>query len=171
MKIWIYRIILIVFITLTAGFILFNSTRTGEQSASTSHSVSETIAQIVVPDFDKLQEPTRTETVEKVHVTVRNLAHSLEFALLGFWVALFLMTFKFNYGRYLLPAVLTLLSCFTIAVCDEFLQGSISGRASEIFDVYMDTLGVLIAIVVSTVLDFIVLSIFKRINKIQERKS
>ena len=171
MKIWVYRIILIVFIALTVGFILFNSTRTGEQSASTSQSLSESIAQIVIPNFNDLQEPVRTETVTKVHVTVRNLAHAFEFALLGFFVALLLMTFRFNYGRYLMPAVLTLFLCFTVAVCDEFLQGRVSGRASEIFDVYMDSLGALIAIVGAMILDFIVLKVLKRKTKSKERKS
>ena len=165
MKISTYRIILIIFIALTVGFILFNSTRTGEQSASMSQSVSETIAQIVVPDFDNLKEPTKSETVDKLHVSVRNIAHALEFAGLAFFVVLLLVTFKFNYGRYLMPSVLTLFICFTVAVSDEFLQGLVAGRASDMSDVLMDTLGVIVAIICATVLDCIVKKFLAKNNK------
>lgn len=165
MKIRTYRIILIIFILLTVGFILFNSTRTGEQSANMSQGISESIAQIVVPDFDKLQEPTKSETVRKVHVSVRNIAHALEFACLGFFVTLLLATFKFNYGRYLMPALLTFLSCFSVAVCDEFLQGIIAERASEISDVFMDTLGIFASIVCAIIVDYTVRAIIVRNKK------
>ena len=144
---------------------MFNSTRTGEQSASMSQGVSETIAQIVVPDFENLQEPTKTQTVQKVHVTVRNLAHALEFSMLGFFVTLLFATFKFNYGRYLIPAILAFLTCFTVAVSDEFLQGVIEGRASDIFDVLMDSFGVAVAIVCAVLVDYIVRIIIRNKNK------
>ena len=165
MKILTYRLILIVFIALTFGFILFNSTRTGEQSAKMSQGVTETIAQIVVPDFDNLKEPTKTQTVNKVHVAVRNLAHALEFAALAFFVVLLLSTFKFNYGRYLMPSVLALFICFTVAVCDEFLQGLISGRASDMADVLMDTLGIIVAILCAMVVDFVAIKFITKNNK------
>ena len=168
-KIVTYRIILVVCILLTVGFILFNSTRTGEQSASISHSVSEKVAEIVIPNFSELKDPTKTETVNRVHVSVRNVAHALEFAILGFFTTLLIVTFKFNYGRYLIAVAVTLFSCFTVAVCDEFLQGSILGRASDIMDVLMDTLGILVAIICAIATDCLVRLVIVK-NKKKERR-
>ncbi|MBQ7374101.1 MAG: VanZ family protein [Clostridia bacterium] len=165
MKIWTYRIILITFILLTVGFIVFNSTRTGEQSAKISQNVSEKVAEIVIPNFSEMKDPTRAETVSKVHFTVRNVAHALEFAALGFFVALLFATFKFNYGRHLIPVALSLLVCFTATVCDEFLQGIIDGRASDINDVLMDNLGALFGVLSAIVVDFIGCAVLRKIKK------
>ena len=64
-----------------------------------------------------------------------------------------------------MPSVLALFICFTVAVCDEFLQGLISGRASDMADVLMDTLGIIVAILCAMVVDFVAIKFITKNNK------
>lgn len=160
MKIWIYRIFLILCILSVVGFILYNSTRTGEQSANISQGVTQDVVQIVIPNFDKLEPPVQQEKVDWLHGIVRNLAHSVEFMAFAFFFTLLICTFKFEYGRYAIPSVVALLGSFIFALADEMLQGAFIGRGTSMGDVGMDMLGAVCGILGAIVIDFIVRRIF-----------
>ena len=155
MKIWIYRIFLILCLATVVGFILYNSTRTGEQSAQISQGVTEDIVQIVIPDFDKLEPPVQEQKIDWLHGIIRNLAHSVEFMAFAFFLTLLLATVPFQYGRYSIPIALTLLGSFVFALADETLQGGFVGRGTSMGDVGMDMLGVICGMLGAIILDFI----------------
>ena len=150
-----------------SSFVLYNSTRTGEQSAEISQGVTEDIAQVVIPDFDKLEPPVQAEKIDFLHGIIRNLAHSVEFMAFAFFLMLLLSTFKFEYGRYSIPIVLTILGSFIFAMADEMLQGAFAGRGTSMGDVGMDMLGVICGIIGAIVIDFICCRIF---SKAQNKK-
>ena len=165
MKIWIYRIFLILCLVAVSCFVLYNSTRTGEQSAEISQGVTEDIAQVVIPDFDKLEPPVQAEKVDFLHGIIRDLAHSIEFMAFAFFLMLLLATFKFQYGRYSIPIVLTLLGSFIFAMADEMLQGAFVGRGTSMGDVGMDMLGVICGVVCAVIVDFIACRMFGKNEK------
>ncbi len=160
MKTWIYRIILILCIVAVVGFILYNSTRTGEQSSSISQGVADKVIEVVVPDFENFDETKREEVSFDFHKAIRDYAHAIEFMALAFFTLLLLCTFKFRYGRYAIPLVVTLFACFIFAMADEILQGCFAGRGTSIEDVGMDMLGVAVGCVVAVIIDFVGILIF-----------
>lgn len=162
MKTWIYRTTLIFCILAVVGFILYNSTRTGEQSSSISQGVTDKVIEVVVPDFENFDEPKKEEISFNFHKAIRDYAHAIEFMALAFFVALLLSTFKFQYGRYSIPLVVTVFACFIFAMADEILQGQFTGRGTSVEDVGMDMLGVAVGCIVAVIIDFIGVLIFGR---------
>lgn len=158
----IYRIFLTICICSVVGFILFNSTRTGTQSSQTSSSLAERVVPIVAPEIIDMQDEVKEKAIYNVHVSLRNVAHVVEYALLAFFVALLTFTFKFNYGRYPIAMVITVLACSIFAVLDELLQNTVSGRMAQIGDVAMDAMGVVIGVTFALIMDFIVIRIIKK---------
>lgn len=147
------------------GFILYNSTRTGEQSAEISQGVTEDVAQVVIPNFDKLEPPVQEQKIDLLHGIIRNLAHSIEFMAFAFFLTLLLATFPFQYGRYAIPFVLALLGSFIFALADETLQGAFAGRGTSMGDVGMDMLGAICGILGAIFIDFIFCRIFGKAKR------
>ena len=77
------------------------------------------------------------EDFDRLHITVRTLAHFAEFVLLGLFATWSCLSFSPKKGWLAAPA------CFTVAtaVFDECLQKFTFGRASELLDVLADGLG------------------------------
>lgn len=162
MKLWIYRIFLIVCICSVVGFILFNSTRTGEQSSSISNSVIDKVVDVVAPEISEMETEQREKAMYNANAFLRDVAHVAEYIALAGLAALLFFTLKFNYGRYAIPTVLVCLSCFVFALCDELLQNSFSGRMAQITDVAMDMLGSAIGVVGACAVDFIGICVINR---------
>ena len=122
-------------------FVIYNSAKTGEKSAEASRGVTEIVATVIVPDFKNMTEPQKEAEIQRIHPTLREIAHSLEFCLLSFFLLLFLVSFDFKIPKYY-TALIAIALCFLVALSDEFiLQRFIQGRGSEWLDVGMDTLG------------------------------
>ena len=158
LKLWLYRIFLIICLTSVVAFIVYNSTRTKEQSTKISSDVTVSVAETIVENYDKLTEKGKLHAYEALHVHVREIAHVLEYGALCGFLALLLFTVKFNYGRFAISSVLTVLICFLVAMVDEWLQGSLFGRAMEWKDVGMDMLGCIVGVVLAIIADFILLN-------------
>jgi VanZ family protein len=76
------------------------------------------------------------KVVEKVHPVMRKVAHYTEFLILGYFTLLLFSEFKFD-KLYLC----SILFCFSIACLDELIQLFIDGRAGQILDILIDSLG------------------------------
>lgn len=132
------KIVLPILCLLTLGFIFGNSLQTSEQSAAQSSTVVDAVqdvASVIAPD-SAIANATGEE-YDKLHSIVRNMAHYLEFALLG---ALFCWTyyvFKPTKKYLYIPLIAFLI----VPLLDESLQSFVSGRGSEWKDVGLDTLG------------------------------
>lgn len=79
---------------------------------------------------------------------IRMIAHGVEFMILGILIHLYYKKVKFNKTYLLLIGVL-------VAIIDEIIQIFVPGRAFEIQDIFIDTLGYLIGLA-------LILYIFRR---------
>ena len=107
------------------------------QAASDSQSMSDKFAFLI--DF--------TENAKSI---IRKIAHFLEFAALG---ALLSNAFYFTFRKHR-PLVSFICGCI-YAASDELHQLFVEGRACRIFDVFIDSLGVISGIAFFTLLLFI----------------
>jgi len=101
------------------------------------------VAQIVAP-----QSPVATakgEDYERLHWIIRDLAHFMQFMVLGVLVGwcYFAYTTKFHF--FYLPAVVLLIT----PIVDEWMQSSVAGRAGEFADVLTDTYGAMAGLAVA----------------------
>ena len=162
MKLTVYRIVIAIFAVASLCFITYNSLQTAERSINMSNGVSEIIAEVVVPDFNKMEEAKKQEIVAEISIPVREIAHFLEFCLLAFFVSLLMFTFSFQYGRYPIAMLITVLFGFAFALFDEWLQFFVSGRGTQWLDVWIDSLGVLCGVIIGLLTDRIGMCIAMR---------
>ena len=148
------------------GYIFYNSSQTATSSSKTSMGVSETIAEIVVPDFNQKTEEEKTDIVHKINVPLRAFAHGAEFCFLSFFVTVFLRTFESEkFRRFIIP--ISTAFCFLYALSDEWHQTFVAGRGAEWLDVGVDTLGAFLGSLIAVFVSYISIKIYlKRKNKI-----
>ena len=139
MKRWILYILL----GLIVFFIWDNSMQTGGSSDGFSLLFAETFAHIV----NKLGFHGNIWTLNRI---VRKLAHLTEFTILGSVLYTILRRY-ITYGTVIKTIGLGML----IASLDEFIQLFSPGRSSQISDVLIDTVGVVIGILVAKLVYYI----------------
>ncbi len=137
------RLVLAVLILLNLVLIYGFSSEDATRSGTTSKQVTQTVATVVIKDFQEKPTTEQETIVQKMHPSVRSLAHMAEFGSLGFLVMLFVLTFRLNA---LLSAGISMLSVLVVAALDELHQQlANAGRAAQFKDVALDCLGALIA--------------------------
>lgn len=137
------KIALAVFLVLTVlwtAFIFANSLEDAAASSNKSSAVTEVVNKVASSVGIQDEIP---------HRTVRNMAHFAEFMLLGALLyADSMLVFSIKRAKsslfFLCPAS-TVVACFLLACVDELLQKLSEGRASQMSDVLLDTLGALCA--------------------------
>ena len=139
MKRWLLYILL----GLIVFFIWDNSMQTGGSSDGFSLLFAETFAHIV----NKLGFHGNIWTLNRI---VRKLAHLTEFTILG-GVSYTILRRYITYGTVIKTIGLGML----IASLDEFIQLFSPGRSSQISDVLIDTVGVVIGILVAKLVYYI----------------
>ena len=139
MKRWLLYILL----GLIVFFIWDNSMQTGGSSDGFSLLFAETFAHIV----NKLGFHGNIWTLNRI---VRKLAHLTEFTILGGVLSTILRRY-ITYGTVIKTIGLGML----IASLDEFIQLFSPGRSSQISDVLIDTVGVVIGILVAKLVYYI----------------
>ena len=138
---YLLRALLIALCVCSAGFIFYNSIQTGEESSSQSKEAVEIVQEVVGAVAPESPIATATgEDFDRLHITVRTLAHFSEYAALGFLSALLFLTYDIKRSLSLLYAVA--FSAF-YAMTDEIHQIFVPGRAAQISDFLVDTSGAL----------------------------
>lgn len=133
------RTVLCVLIVLNMAVIYLFSSQSGEQSSQTSSQVTQTVATVVVKDFEEKDIPEQQKIVEQLHTPVRKIAHMAEFGSLGLLAFLLLLTVrKWNcFAKY----GISLLYTFLYACTDELHQVFSDSRGPQFTDVLIDTSG------------------------------
>lgn len=126
-------------------FIIGNSSADGVESGETSLRVTETVAEITVKDYETMPPAEQAKVVQGLHGYVREAAHGLEFALLGFLCMMFFLSWEEG-SRPVLPGhwyryLASLGFCVLFAVTDEVHQIFVSGRAFQMLDIGIDSVG------------------------------
>lgn len=109
------------------------------QQSNKSTGLSQRITKIFVSE----------EKVEIVEPYIRKIAHLSEYALGGILFLSFFLTYDYSDKKRIL---LSLLFGTGYATLDEIHQLFIDGRAGQIKDVYIDTIGVLIGICIAMII-------------------
>ncbi|MBO4693713.1 MAG: VanZ family protein [Clostridia bacterium] len=129
------------------GVIFCFSAQDEKDSAKVSEGVVVKVAEVVYPDYEKLEEPQKKEVLDKFYMPIRKAAHFFEFFVLAGIAFVFFLTFKKLSGKskILLPL------CFSViyALSDELHQSSVAGRACRFTDVCIDSAGVLLAVLIA----------------------
>lgn len=126
------------------------SAQPAEESSELSGEIVTAILKIFVPNYDELSVTEQEQIQEKLSVVVRKLAHFTEFAVLGFFVMMYLLTFIPNIKSFDFKLFIRMLGCWAFctfyAVTDEIHQMFVTDRYSSIYDVIIDSSGVLFGI-------------------------
>ena len=148
-------------------FIFANSLENGVRSSSHSQNVAQGVQdaiEIIAPSS-----PVATATgssFDKFHAAIRKCAHFLEFALLGFSLALSCRAYTSLKSFWLLPPVLS----FLTAATDEYIQKFTPGRVCALKDVLIDFSGALAGMLVAVLCIIAVRALYKKIGK-RKRKA
>lgn len=154
------RIIFIILILATFATIFSFSNQDGTESKSVSRKVMREIVDIY-PGTNKLSEKEKNEIVEKMQPFIRKTAHFTIYMIAGIMIMGFISTFDLKWNKRI---AVTLLLGVIYAISDEIHQGFTGGgRTPRIFDVCIDSLGVLTGAV-------IVLGILMLINYIKKAR-
>ncbi len=136
------NILLPILIITCVTFIFFNSLMSGGQSLEGSSRITKAIEKVV----DTLYKGNTPEKVTYFFKTtfdyiLRDFAHFFEFLVLGILTMLYSDKFKMTFFRRFCFAILF---CILIAIIDEIIQFFSPGRAFELYDLMLDSLGSII---------------------------
>ena len=137
---------------LWCGFIFFMSARVAQDSDALSLGVAGYLLNLVTPGFGDLSPEEQFALAESINHPVRKLAHFSEYLILGMLAFNVLRqhTIKINAAENAAPKLMVpLLSwgfCIIYAAGDEFHQLFVPGRACLIGDVFVDSAGALLGI-------------------------
>lgn len=93
---------------------------------------------------------------------VRKLAHFCEYMLLGFVGVIWLDLFTKHYIKHISWPILF---CVLVAISDETLQKFVSGRSSQVTDVWIDTFGSITGVGIGLIVILIIYGIQKFIKQ------
>lgn len=149
----------------TFAVIFCFSSENGEKSGNTSRGVMRTIIDHY-PPTKHLEEKQKEKMVEDAQPVIRKLAHFSAYTLAGINLMGFWETFRnFNKSQRIGLAF----GCGVLyAITDELHQLFSAGRTARIFDVGVDSLGVLFGIGIVNFILCLVLKVSKR-NKVEDK--
>ncbi len=143
MKIHVLRGIFIILL-LGTFFIIFNfSSQNGETSGGISKKITQTILE-KSSKYNLLQEKQKDRVFHRTESIIRKIAHFSIYTAVGFLLMGLLSTYKIkNKWKVIVTVVVGVL----YAVSDEFHQSFSPGRTPKLTDVYIDTLGVILGMI------------------------
>lgn len=146
------KYILLLITILWVAFIFYMSSRNAVESMSDSSR----IVDFLVNTFNF-----RVDTINVLTTIVRKGAHFSEYLILSLLSLFTYKSFKSNKINY----SFVLLVCVLVALSDEFLQGFILGRSSEVRDVIIDFTGALTFIIIYKVIKLLTVKKVSLVNK------
>lgn len=134
--------LLLLILTLSCMAIIFyNSSQNGESSSSISTKISQQIGNQVIVDG----ESTKID-VKKINFFVRKFAHFFQFLVLAIFLSLLILSLDIPVRKGIILGFLIILA---YAALDEFHQLFVPGRTAKLSDVFIDTLGGSLGIVIA----------------------
>lgn len=147
------RIICLLFLVVSLGFVFLNSLENGVSSGKRSKEI------LVVINY--ILENVGVNPI--THKVLRKMAHFGEFILVGFWISMCMRAFT---ARILVHLSFPLFWGLFISVCDEAIQLCIPGRVSSVIDVLIDFSGIL----AGTTVAFSICMIFAIVSFIAKKR-
>ena len=150
MKKWIERnnIVLSLLLVIAVMVMIFCfSAQTGQQSGAMSGQITRWVLNLVVPGFEDFSQETQGKLCSIVGLIVRKLAHFSEYALLGFSLMLHIHQIQ-KKTLVRLPWLWAWGIGTLYAASDEFHQSFVADRGPSVFDVMIDSSGVIAGVLV-----------------------
>lgn len=139
----IFKRVLFLILLAIAFYVIYNfSAQNGEISGSLSLKVTEFIVK-VISKVKNMDEVVKLHYIEKLHPTIRKLAHFSVYTVVGFSIMGFMCTFDI---KNIIKVIISFSVGVTYAVSDEIHQYFIPGRDAKVLDVCIDSIGVLTGI-------------------------
>lgn len=139
-KFWLFLICMLIWMTVIFRF----SSEKSDRSDETSLGVGKIIAEIIVNDFEQMEEGKQFEIIESWNFMIRKTAHFCEYAILGMWsILMFLQVDISNRACALFGISL----CALYAMSDELHQYFVPGRACQFRDMCIDTAGAAVGVI------------------------
>ena len=161
-KLFALRAVLTVLCVLVYVWIFSNSLKTGEQSSSQSQAVTDAVQDAVGTIVPESSIATATgEDYQKLHSSIRTLAHFSEFMLLGFLLTCCYFSYTTKKKFLFIPAGMILLTPFV----DEYLQSFTKDRVMAFFDILVDALGGMLGFLIAIALVWTVFYIYRKRQK------
>lgn len=145
MRINILRIILFILLIWTFSIIFGFSNQNGEQSGGLSKKVTEIIL-FRSDKYNNLEESKKETVFHRVEKIIRKLAHFSIYTLVGF--LLMGLASTFNNFQMRERCGISLIIGILYAIADEIHQSFIPGRSPLITDVFIDSLGIILGILI-----------------------
>lgn len=121
------------------------SSQTAADSGDMSRQVTRFIVSIFTPGFEEMSLSEQNALIADAHGTVRKLAHFAEYAFFG-CILMAHLTAVLSTFSYFANARLTVLIGVIYATFDEIHQSFVGGRSPQVFDVLVDSLGVIVGV-------------------------
>ena len=131
-----------ILVFLWMGFIFYMSAQDSTSSSGFSTPIAESVAEYQLKfGLINVGEYSSSQYLINLESDIRMIAHSTVFFVLSVLVSMAMLASGIKKGRVLILSItLSLLYAFA----DEFHQFFVPGRASEMLDIYLDTLGILL---------------------------
>lgn len=140
-----FRIITIILTVALCAFIFSLSHQNADKSSETSRGLIAKFVAIFVEDFEELPLERQKELCAPFQFIVRKSAHFVAYFSLGILSFLSVLTYDKSHKFKLISSGLF---CFLYSVSDEIHQLFIKGRSGEVRDVFIDTIGALLGILI-----------------------
>ena len=140
--------------TLTAlwiGVIFGFSSTKGEKSSNQSHTVTQSVVRIVDKDYVMPEKPEPKSIDQIFDTVVRKTAHTCVYAVLGILMYLTVKTLTLAGNTYW-GAKLSIPLSILVAIGDEYNQTLTEGRSGRLYDVVIDSVGIVIGTVLCVVI-------------------
>lgn len=142
---------------------IFNfSEQAGSESRALSRKVSRAIIDIL-PKYKDKNESEKSTLVLKSQAIIRKVAHVTEYTMLGIVATFFLSTFNMSKK---VRVLIVLMIGFVYAISDEIHQIFTPNRTPMVTDVFIDTSGVILGIVIASTIIIAIDKLYRWIKKI-----
>lgn len=141
-RINIKRVFFLLLVILMCSIIFLFSSQNGSESKSISRGFVYNILNIF-PEFSEKTSLEKVQIVENFQFLVRKAAHFSVYTMLGLAAMCLLSTYQINMKK---KIIISFLIGFIYAIIDEIHQLFSPGRTAMIFDVFVDSVGVIFGI-------------------------
>lgn len=143
--------------------VIFNfSNEDSIKSGNTSKKITNEITKNI-DSIQKLDKVEKTKELDRIESIIRKIAHFSLYTLVGILLMAICSTYNLNE---IIRIIISLLSGIVYAISDEIHQMFIAGRTAKPTDVFIDTLGVILGIVIT----MLILKITSNRNKKEKSK-
>lgn len=132
------------------------------KSGNTSKKITNQITKNI-DSIQKLDKVEKTKELDRIESIIRKIAHFSLYTLVGILLMAICSTYNLNE---IIRIIISLLSGIVYAISDEIHQMFIAGRTAKPTDVFIDTLGVILGIVIT----MLILKIISNRNKKEKSK-